>query len=95
MHQAEAPRERVLSSVLHAIPSTTDLLVLTTVGNHDAVLSHFGFFCGHPLGVVRPRWKQEKAGEGNKDGRRALNDEKPLPSVKSEGTFHVLEDSSS
>jgi hypothetical protein len=95
VHQAEEPRERVFSSVLDAIPSTTNLLVVTTVRNHNAVLGHFGFFGGHPLGVVRPRWKQEEAGDGNENGRYALNDEKPLPGVETKCTLHVLENSSS
>jgi hypothetical protein len=68
---------------------------MTTVGDHYTVLSHLRFFRSHPLGVVRPRGKQEKAGDGHENGRRALNDEKPLPSVKTKGTFHVFENSSS
>lgn len=92
VHKAEVPGEGVLDGVPQAIPGASDLLLDATVGAEHTVLRHLLLFGGQEAGVVRPVGQQPESGKGDKDGDRALDDEEPLPRVKSKGVIHGGED---
>lgn len=95
MHEAEEPGEGIFGCVLDSVPCAAELLSNATVGHLHAVLGHFGFFGGKPLGVVWPRRKQEEGTNGNDNRGGTLNDEEPLPRMKTKSPLHVGEDTSS
>lgn len=95
MHEAEVPGEGIADGILHTVPSATDLLINTTVGNKDTVLGHLTFLLTKKLSVVGPRWKDEEGDNSNDDRDDTFDEEEPLPSVHTSNTIHVLENTSS
>lgn len=94
VHETEVPGEGIANSILDTIPGSTDLLLNTTVGNQDSVLSHLAFLLSEELGVIGPRGKNEEGNDSDEDGDDTLNEEEPLPSVHTSDTIHMLQNTS-
>lgn len=95
MHEAETPGKGITDCIFDTIPSSTNLLIDTTVRDEDSVLGHLTLLLSKELGVVGPRGKDKVRDDSDEDRSNTLNEEEPLPSLHTSNAIHVLEDTSS